>query len=387
MFKSRDFIISFVVFIVINVLLYVFIFFFHNLLPFNDYNYTENAHHFIEDPRINGEKFDFLKSLGVWDAQWYLKNARDGYVQNPQSYEDKTNSLEYAFFPLYPSILRLLNLPFNNLPLTSFVLANILLIINFLSLYYVISKLYTQRLALKAIFLIFLFPLSIFFRSYFTEGLYLFFLIWFSYFLTKKEFLISGVFLALLSVTKGNGLLLYLLFFYYLIRERHRQKEWYLWLCVLLSVIPFLSMLYFNYQNTKDFLYMLTVRRMWFNSPSPLDTLLDNLRTISLFFALPFHGFHASKVDAAMVVLTGFLIYKSRRFLIKSLWWICLIFFVTHLVVQDLMSFSRNMIIFFPLAIYVAHILEDKYYALLCVFMLGLLFVTGIYFVNWYWIG
>lgn len=108
-FKDRSFLKLFGLFVLLNILLYLFITLFYNRVPFNDYNYYNNAHHYFDDPRIENGNFNLIQSLGVWDAQWYLFIASEGYPKNPSTSTvgDKSimDALSYAFFPLYPLIL------------------------------------------------------------------------------------------------------------------------------------------------------------------------------------------------------------------------------------------------------------------------------------------
>src|SRR5581483_10745435 len=98
-------------FLGINIALYFFIFFFQDKISFNIRNYTISAHHYLVDARSRGGSFDFLRALGQFDAQWYLKIAEKGYPENPQLIpnvnKDINSGLSYAFFPLYPLLLSL----------------------------------------------------------------------------------------------------------------------------------------------------------------------------------------------------------------------------------------------------------------------------------------
>lgn len=178
------------IFIALNISLYLFINIFNDKVLFNEFNYSYNFHHYTEDPRINGGEFNLISSLAQADAQWYLKIADKGYPASPKLESDQkdiNSGLAYAFFPMYPFTIGVIDLLINNIEVSAFVFANIMLIVNFLSLIYIIKKLISEDVGIKTAFLLFLFPFSIFYRSYFTEGLFLFFLIWFSHYFLKKN--------------------------------------------------------------------------------------------------------------------------------------------------------------------------------------------------------
>src|SRR5258706_8357819 len=132
MFQERPFFISFILFVFLTVVLYSFIIVFNRTVPLQAYNYRYNSHHYFVDPRIQGEKFDFLIGLGQWDAQWYLRIADSGYPTR-QLYEQHSDphymgGLSYAFFPLYPIVLFLCNLIFSDITIAAFFVTAFLLI-------------------------------------------------------------------------------------------------------------------------------------------------------------------------------------------------------------------------------------------------------------------
>lgn len=384
--------ISFLVFILGNVYLYNFILEYHSVIHFNSYNYKFNAHHFLKDSRINNGPFSFLRAMGQYDAQWYLKTASIGYPKQ-RTIDDIKNKLimgglNYAFFPFYPLVLRLFNTYIKNIELSAFLLSNILLIVDFFSLYYVVSKLYGKKIGIKTCFLLFFFPFSIFYRSYYTEGLYLSLLIWFGYFWIRKKYILAAVFLSFLNITKGNEILLNLVFILYLLKEVKRKKYaiWRAEVVGAIQILPFLIWALFVYIQTGFLFYFYTAQHAWIQSEK-LPPFLYNLAIISFFPKLPLHYFNSSKIDVVMIVITAFLLFKSRKYLRPELWWISFLLYSTQLVIIHTMSFSRYQSVSFPLFIYIASRFNTKYF--LCVaflFYVGLLIVS-IFFVNWYWIG
>ena len=60
------------------------------------------------NPRLtSGADEPLLRSLTSWDGWWYLGIARTGYHAAPLV----DNQPDYAFWPLYPAVVRLLSLP------------------------------------------------------------------------------------------------------------------------------------------------------------------------------------------------------------------------------------------------------------------------------------
>ncbi len=383
----------FLIFLALNLLLYLFIYFFHGFYPFHEGNYIYNAHHFLEDPRIKGGEFNFLRALGQYDAQWYLKIASDGYPKNPSNVniEDKSamDGLTYAFFPLYPLTIALVNFFVNDIEGSAFILSNFLLMINFISLYYVVTKLYDREVAYKTCFLLFFFPFSIFYRSYFTEGLFLLFFIWFAYFFIKAKYFYAAVLLGFANVTRPNGLFLNLPFLYFLIKDLKGYKNYLVKLFPFsfLIILPLIIWIYLNFINTDNPLYFYSVQGSWFYSESPFVPLMTNFERLVNFDKLYFHLFHLSKLDYFMVFTSFIILLISRKVLGFKLWSLSLVLSVFPLLIKDTMSYSRYIIVVFPFFIYLAKKLNDIGYGIIFGIFSTLLFLVSLLFVNWYWIG
>ncbi len=389
---NKQFLVSLGLFVLLNISLYLFISLFQARIPFQSFNYTYNAHHYLPDRRITGGNFDFLRGLGQYDAQWYLRIAGDGYPYKP-AIVDLTNKnvvggLSYAFFPLYPLALSGLNVFLNNLEVSAFLLANAFLIGNFLSLYFVVSKLFSTKIAIKTAFLLFFFPFSIFFRSYFSESLVLFFLIWFTYFLVRRRWFWSGLLLGLVSVTHPSGLALFPVYFYFLLKGSSKKKLFsrQTFLTVVLILVPMSLWLGFNFVQAGTPFFFLQIRYAWSDVPIVLFA-LNNFAKLVIAPILAVHSFHSSQIDILIIVVVSYLIIKSRGNLRPELWAISLALWLFPLLTTDTMSFPRHQINSFPLFIFLSQKLSSwRYGLLLAVFIAGL-FMVSLYFVNWYWIG
>ncbi|MBI2032731.1 MAG: hypothetical protein HYT09_03755 [Candidatus Levybacteria bacterium] len=383
-----------VIFIAINVGLYIFILLFHNKVEFHLKNYLYNAHHFKADARIKGDDFNLINAQGQYDAQWYLKIASNGYPKVLKKEINGINrktmkSLSFAFFPLYPAVLRIANSTINDIQITAFIFSNIMLVINFASLMYVIKKLISEDIAIKTAFLLFLFPFSIFYRSYFTESLFLFILIWYSYLLIKNRMLSSSFLLGLLNITRGSGVLLYIPHFFFLWKE-YRKKNLSLTKMAsstILSLLPLGLWSFYNYFKTGDLLFFMKVRSEWIENPNMFSNFLDNMRRIASPGYQDFHYFYSSQVDIAVIFAVLILLFASFKILNIKLWLIVLCLFLSPLLFNGTISFSRMQIVSFPLFIYLSTAIKGKYYFLVASLFAVELFIISLYFVNWYWIG
>lgn len=395
MFRDKTFLISISLFIGLQIFLYLFLSFFYTAVPFEKSLYFNSSHHYVQDPRATDSQFSLLNALGAWDGQWYLRIADAGYPSKAvcDAHPDPRfmGALSYAFFPFYPLILAVFDLLFQNIELTAFIIGNVILLANFVSLYFVVTKLFTKAIAIRTIFLLFLFPFSIFYRAYFTEGIFLLLLIWFGYFLIKHKWFYSSVIAALLFVTRPNGLFMGLILLVTLYKAiRHHKFSWLKAILYLaLSLVPIALWCYVCYVLTGNALYWHKVQSIWFSSPSMLNTFTQNLEHLFGFFDYPIHGAKDSRIDVLTVVGTFILLMFSKKYFKKypQLWWISFMIWLAPLLVKDLMSYTRYQIISYPIFIFLASRVRGWKFYLLSAIFLSLLLFTSLYFVNWQWVG
>jgi hypothetical protein len=277
----------------------------------------------------------------------------------------------------------------SHIELSAFILANFLLIITFSSLYLVVSRLYSRSLAAKTAWLVFLFPFSVYFRSYYADCLQLLLIIWFLYFLIRKKYLPSAVLLGLLNITKGITLPLNFLLFIPLTVQllRHLLRPVKVFSYFLIAAFPLGLWTLYNYFQTGSPLFFLTVQSSWFHFHPQLPPIAYNLLVIFSLPRLPFHSDHYSQIDALTAVISLFLIIKSRKFLSPPLWWTGLTIWVVPFITSDLMSFSRYQAVSFPIFLYLSSRLKAFPYFVLLSFLAVVFFITSLFFVNWHWVG
>jgi hypothetical protein len=351
-------------------------------IPFNAYEFKEFHNRFFERSERSHVPENFVENLIIYDAQWYLKIAREGYVKpTKKDFEDPSKSpnvLQFAFFPLYPLTLSGMYALVQNIELAAFVYSLILQIAVGISVFFVIKTIVNEKIALYTLLLLFFFPFSIFFRSYYTEALFLLLLSWFCFFTYKRQFSVAAVFLGLLIITRGTGMMLLPFFAFLLYRER---KPLYIF---LIAIAPLLLWIYHCYIKTGDPFMFATVKQYWLGTTFPLYRIIQ---TFAAFPFIPVHGFHASKIDSTMIVVIGLILYKSKKILHPLLWWISFCLWVTPILTHDTMSFCRYQSVNFPLFVYLASLMSRKAFILTASIFYILLVFVSILFLNYYWIG
>jgi len=176
----------------------------------------------------------FLNSQVAWDSEYYLSIATVGYDDpavpgirtdfrwsNPQycvpGKPPECYSRNYAFFPLYPNVSRIVALPLRALPLTpiaaSTPAAVIVSLLGALGAMFALYDLTRDELeesgALRAAFYLLIFPSGFFLAQVYTEGLFVGLAFGSLAFLKRRQWLLAGLLAAFATLTRAAGALLF----------------------------------------------------------------------------------------------------------------------------------------------------------------------------------
>lgn len=147
---------------------------------------------------------DNLRRLALRsDGGWYLGVAQHGYERKPFDTESPHN---WAFFPLYPMLVRGAATLTGEFPLTAIALSNIFLLLALVVLHKTVLAFgYGQAVADRTVLYTAIFPASYFFSLPWTTSLFL--LTTAASFLAAKRqrWFLAGLFAALASATRYNG--------------------------------------------------------------------------------------------------------------------------------------------------------------------------------------
>jgi hypothetical protein len=206
----------------------------------------------VQEPRISFEKANIPGKLQEIvqsaDANWYKDIARLGYEPGPFM-TDRQHS--WAFFPLFPIILRAAASLTGEYPLTGVALSNIFFFLGLILLHRTAREFgYDEADADRAIFYMAVFPTSYFFSLPLTESLFLCLTVGSFYAAKRDAWWIAGLLGTLASATRVNGVLLLpvLALLYW---QRYRRA----WLnknllCLLLIPAGLLAYMLFLYRLT-----------------------------------------------------------------------------------------------------------------------------------------
>lgn len=328
-----------------------------------------------------------LDIFARWDARWYLSIIKDGYQPSPDLSQSYSN---LAFFPLYPYLVKSigwlgLDLPNAYYILVGLVLSN-LLFIGAMALLYRLATAelgYSHESGARALGLIFAFPASFYFASFYTESLFLFLALLGFTFALQGKWAGAGIAAALgvLTRSQGAGLALALGWLYM------ERRSWQ-WRQVGASagwfVLAPLALLAHFFQ-----LYLLSGR------PFALFEAMSAWGRISTYnLGDPFRNLQGPHLDVFKIDLVLFLIflacsgYVLWKWPVKAYGIFALVMCLLPAYTGLLVSVSRYMAVIFPVFILLGEKLRNRnaYDALRAAwFALQVVYFAG--WVNYYWIA
>jgi mannosyltransferase PIG-V len=111
--------------------------------------------------------------LVAWDAQWYLHIAEHGYHEQPIQPGGPVGHHDFAFFPGWPLLIRLVSLG-GLLPMegTAVALSNVLFVFAAVTIYRLFTERFDERVALGAVLLLAFNPAAYVFSMGYSESLF-----------------------------------------------------------------------------------------------------------------------------------------------------------------------------------------------------------------------
>jgi len=147
----------------------------------------------------------YLSIWYQWDANWYMSIVTDGYqwVSGDQS--------NVAFFPLYPMAVRGAGWLLGGRYLTAGLLLSLAFLFGGMIFFYrLVRDDYGDEIAKRSVWLLGIFPTSIFFSTFYTESLFLMTSVAAFYYARRGRWAMAGMWGLLASMTRVTGVLLLL---------------------------------------------------------------------------------------------------------------------------------------------------------------------------------
>lgn len=246
-----------------------------------------------------GSPESFTEALFRFDASWYETIIKEGYFTEP-ALHDKGDAANWAFFPLFPILMRFFHeWTGMNLAMLGFLLNTFLFGVGlFLAFRYIIME--EARIAQAVLFVLFMGfgAYTFYFSAPYTESMFFLLLVGFFYALKQKRYLLMGVIGALASATRNLGVMLvFPVAIEYLDDFLHRDKKTVssfmrgifgnIRLLTGTLLIPLGLFLYMTYLKvlTGDGLAFVHIQRAWGKNTgeNPIRVLLQSLIHVDSF--------------------------------------------------------------------------------------------------------
>lgn len=328
---------------------------------------------FLNFPPSDKFNHNFWESLSNWDGRHYLGIAEFGYKEK----------FQYAFFPLYPILIRVVNYIIHSYFISALLISFMSIFLSLHLLYKFIYLIFDKKIAEKVILYLLFFPTSFYFLIAYSESLFFFLTIAVFYLSLKNRFFWATIFASLAGATRLAGLAVILGFLFDVwSREGFNKKNWF----VFFSFLGFLIYCWFLFKNTGNPLYFVIAEQHWLRSLATPDTgFLETFRNI----ARP--GFINNNFNAVFDLLFAIfglgIILRSFRFLPLSYSLFALTSITLPLFTPSLSSIPRFLLPIFPIFIVLALIKNERILLLYQMVSLMILSAFAILFINGYWVS
>jgi Mannosyltransferase (PIG-V) len=143
-----------------------------------------------------------------FDSGFYLSIAAQGYA-GPHMLHRMSN---WAFFPLYPLLIRIVAQPFGSsmdmYSMAGLLVANVAALVAAFYLYRLTSREFGRRTAIRAVLYLGLFPMSFYLSAIYPESLFLALSVSCMYYARLRRWWLAGVLGGLTTLTRPQGILL-----------------------------------------------------------------------------------------------------------------------------------------------------------------------------------
>lgn len=246
------------------------------------------------------------------DCNWYMGIAADGYERRPFSTERQAN---WAFFPLFPLLLRYSARLTGEMQITGVVLSSLFLLPALFLLHRTARAFgYDDAAADRAVFYLALFPVSYFFSLPLTESLFLLLTVASFYAAKRERWLVAGLCGALASATRVTGVVLFpaLAVLYWETYRTFKPRLNFLPLLLIPSgLIAFMLFLYRATGNPLAFRDISAVA--WGRQPQFFLITLWSYLARPLFLAEPWNFRLLNFLAATFALVAGLLLLKRRQ--------------------------------------------------------------------------
>ncbi len=294
--------------------------------------------------------YQWLDIWGQWDTGWYLDIAKNWYSVEAH-YKYYCN---YAFFPFYPTLIKLLGTITGNYFYAGLFISNAALLGAAILLYMLVELDHDHEVAIGSVKYMFIWPTSFVLSSVLSEALYLMLVVGCFYLARKGKWLTVGISGFFMSITRIPGVFVSIPLLYEYMKEKNFGLKKVRLDILALAMVPFGFLLFclYNYHLTGDFFAFIHIQSIWgHHFDNPLKTLLIGMFGVTASISGVVAAWASGFIVAILVIF-----YRRIRF---SYMLYCLFSLFIPLS-AGLMSMPRYTVVLFPLFILLAELGKDK---------------------------
>jgi hypothetical protein len=313
-----------------------------------------------------------------WDSGWFLSIIQNGYSYVP----GKPSNV--AFFPLYPSLVKIFSFGFADVRIPGIVLSNVALLLAMIYLFRLVKLDYQNtKIPLNSVVFALIFPASFFFSIFYSESLFLFLTVACFYYARRNRWFLSSLFGFFAALTKALGVFIFIpILIEYLAPTSFKdlkfskiKKDILYLLLIPAGLLTYMTYLYIKFNEPLAFLKTETA---WSRGFAPGILTLKSLLSYDPFYKFTFLGFLVLPI-----LMLVYLIYSKVR-----------ISYIVYTAVQLfiilswslLESLPRYLSVLFPIYIGFAIMAKNRFWEdTIKLFSVCLLTLFVILFVNGYW--
>jgi hypothetical protein len=320
-----------------------------------------------------------LEVWNRWDSPAYLNIAQQGYTAS------LPNRAQLVLFPLYPLCVRAVAIVARNYLVSAFIVSGVGAGAAALLLYRLTRLDASRAVAIRAVWLMLIFPSGFFLHIGYAESLFLALAIGCLYAAQTDRWAISGLTAALAAMTRINGWLLIPTLAIEVIQQFVSCRKWrWQWLWALMPLSGLAVYLLINYKTTGHALAFLTIEREHWSKA--LDWPWKGIRGSFDLIRLGNPNEAAIRgIEESLFISLGFVCTLAAWFTMRAAYatWMTLnwILFTS---VGFILCVPRYTLVMFPIYILLAHIARHRIAAWIitawCLLSAGLfiaLFVRG----------
>lgn len=299
-----------------------------------------------------------LQAFGRADVTFYIDIAQNGYERRPFSLEGQAN---WAFYPLWPLVLRLAGLLFSNLVTAGIVISTLAFVAAELLLYQLLRLDFDEQVAQLAVIALACFPAAHFFARPGPEALFLLLTVGALLAARKQRWLLAGALGGLATLTRLQGLLLLApLLAIYAAQYRRTQAHQPGGLALAALPLALAGFMGYLYTLTGNPFASFDIQKAWENNASyPFDAMAQFIASPHI---ISYYGFDLNPLSFGFVfsaVLLTIAMLFDRRVPIEYTLYTVLNILLT--VARDTLTGSlRYLAILFPLFALLALLIQHR---------------------------